>query len=187
MTDARHLALVGAMGAGKTTIGTRVAAALGRPFVDNDDALERATGSTAADLAVRLGIDALHEAEAAIVLDALRSPEMSVIACAASTITNVSVRDLLRERAWVVWLRAGHETLVARMPASAARPFGREDPGRLVRDQSRARDALFAAVADATFATDTTTVDHVVPRVVSSAREGGLGTQRQQHGWPGRL
>ena len=180
----RPIVLVGAMGSGKTTIGRRVAAALGRRFVDNDEALERTAGVTAAQLAARDGIEALHRAEAAIVLDALRASGDAVIAAAASTIADADVRSALRSDAWVAWLRADPESLAARLPGSPARPFADEDPQRLVREQSRSRDALFAETADATFDTSGTTVDDVVERVLESAGERRLGMGREDHRRP---
>jgi len=162
------------MGSGKSTVGTRVAAALERPFVDNDDALIRKCGMSAAELAARDGVGALHRAEAAVVLDALQRPEPSVIAAAASTITDPTVRQALSDRAWVVWLRADAHSLAARLTESALRPFLDRDPAHLVAEQSRERDALFADVADMTVQTGDAGVDDVVTAVLTSAHQCGL-------------
>jgi shikimate kinase len=158
------------MGSGKSTIGRRVAAALGLPFLDNDEMLERATGHSAAELAVRDGVDSLHRAEAAVLLDALRAAGRAVIAAAASTITVPAVRDALREET-VVWLRADPATLVARLPGSDVRPFADEDPARLVQEQSRERDSRFREVADVIHETDKTDIEGVVERVLSDLAE----------------
>jgi shikimate kinase len=166
---------VGAMGSGKTTVGVRVAAALSRPFVDNDALLERVAGATAAEIAARDGIEALHRLESATLLEALRSLEPSVIAAAASAVTDAAVRGALAGTAWVVWLRADPAALAARLPGSATRPFRDEDPVRLVASQSRERDALFAEIADLTVDTGGADVHTAVARVVASAHERGLG------------
>jgi shikimate kinase len=163
------------MGSGKTTIGTRVAAALGRPFVDNDVALERSRGSSASALAARDGAEALHRAEAAVLLDTLQQPDPAVITAAASTITDPDVRRALAHRAWVVWLRADAASLIARLPGSAARPFLDQDPAHLVAEQSHERDRLFADAADETVDTSRSAIDAVVAEVVASADERGLG------------
>jgi shikimate kinase len=155
------------MGSGKTTIGRRVAAAIDQPFVDNDETLEARVGMSAAALAQRDGIDALHRVEAEVLLDALHMPAASVVAAAASTIEVAAVRDALRQAAWVAWLHADHDVLVARLP-SATRPLVDHDPARLVAEQSRARDPLFAAVADASFETGSEAVEAVVDRVVAA-------------------
>ena len=162
------------MGSGKTTVGTRVAAALDRRFVDNDALLRQTTGASAAEIATRDGADTLHRIEAETLLVALASPEAAVIAAAASTITDARVRFALSISAWVVWLRADPATLVARLPGSATRPFREHDPAALVAEQSRERDQLFGAVADLTLDTGALDVAAVVERVLASA-ERGLG------------
>jgi shikimate kinase len=172
----RHIVFVGAMGTGKTTIGRPVAAALGRAFVDNDELLERTTGSTAAELAARDGADALHRVEATTVLDALHAQPPAVIAAAASTIEDAAVRSALRDVAWVAWLRADPATLVARMPGSTARPFAGADPDRLVTEQAQRRDGRFAEVADAEFRTDREAPDQVVSDVLGAIRRVGIDT-----------
>jgi shikimate kinase len=167
---ARHVALVGAMGSGKSTIGARVAAVLGRELLDNDVLLERATGRSAAALSARDGLEALHRAETSIVLAALETEPPAVIAAAASTITDARVRDALRRRAWVVWLRADLATLAARLPESPDRPFAGTDAARLVAGQAADRDGRFAEVADATFDTGRTDVEEIVKTLVRGFR-----------------
>src|SRR5205823_13058274 len=114
-------------------------AGLGRAFVDNDELLERATGSTAAELAARDGIEALHRIEATTLLDALDARPPAVIAAAASTIEAPAVRSAPRNRAVAAWLRRDPATLVARMPGSPTRPFAGADPAQLVAEQARRR------------------------------------------------
>jgi len=172
--QSRHVVLVGAMGSGKTTVGRPVAAMLDRPFLDNDQLLEAATGLTAAALEGRDGIDALHRAEEAVLLEALAAEIPAVIAAAASTIESAAVRSALRERAWVVWLRADPATLAARLPGSDARPLQRRDPATLVREQSQRRDPMFAEAADLIAETSDIAPDGVVAKVVVAYQEGCL-------------
>jgi shikimate kinase len=154
------------MGSGKTTIGIPLAQSLHRPFVDNDARLLARTGLTAAELGAREGIDALHDAEAEALLAALGAPEMSVIAAAASTIGNPAARKALERDAFVVWLRAGPDALAARMRQSETRPFSDEAPARVVARQARARDSLFAGIADLVVETDRSTAGAVVARIL---------------------
>ena len=175
----RHLVLVGPMGSGKSTIGRRVAAALG-PAVRRQRRAARAAGR-------RLGRGAVgtrrrrasctgSKPTSCSTRSRPRTP--SVIAAAASTIEDARVRDALHD-ARVVWLRADPAVLAARMP-SATRPFGERDPAQLVAEQARVRDPLFAAAADATFDTGSVAVDVVVGRVVASA--GSLTSTRISRG-----
>jgi shikimate kinase len=172
--QSRHVVLVGAMGSGKTTIGRPLAAELDRPFLDNDRLLSATTGTTAAALEVRDGIAALHRAEEVVLLEALAAETPSVIAAAASTIESAVVRSALRERAWVVWLRADPATLAARLPGSDTRPLRRLDPEALVREQARQRDSMFAEVADLIVDTAGGLAAEVVEKVAVAYQEGCL-------------
>ena len=67
----RHLALIGFMGAGKTTVGTEVAARLDRPFVDLDREIEARTGSTVVELFAGPGEGEFRSIEEEIVFEAL--------------------------------------------------------------------------------------------------------------------
>jgi shikimate kinase len=154
------------MGSGKTTIGVPLAAALHRPFVDNDAQLLARTGSTAAALEARAGVDALHEAESEAVRAALDASEPSVIAAAASSITDPTVRSALRNDAFVVWMRADPHALAARLPGSSTRPFAKEEPAQLVARQALERDPLFEQVADLAVATDRSTPAAIVAQLL---------------------
>jgi shikimate kinase len=133
--------------------------------------LERRAGVPAATLARRGGIDALHRAEAAVLRDALTGASPAVVAAAASTIEDPEVRAALRHGAYVVWLRADPDVLVARLP-SPTRPFGDQDPARLVAEQARRRDPLFAQVADVTVETGREPVAATVARALDAIERG---------------
>jgi shikimate kinase len=147
----RHLVLIGLMGAGKTTVGTRVAARLGLAFADGDRLLERSTGRTAAALRDAHGVEALHLAESQTLCDALASDVPSVIAAAAAVVDDPACRAALRSPGVAVaWLRADPAILGRRFEAGAGgagahRPaYGAEAEGFLSA-QSRRRAARFAA------------------------------------------
>ena len=143
----RHVVLVGLMGAGKTTVGERLARDLGVPFVDGDAALRGATGRDAATIAAADGVPALVALEARVLLDALAAPGPSVVAAAASVVDDPGCRRALREPGIaVVRLRARPRTLAARhATAGHRRPLGPDLVAGFAA-QSRARAARFAAV-----------------------------------------
>ena len=159
------------MGSGKTTAGIQVAEALGRQFVDNDVALERRAGRTAAQISASDGVDALHRQEAAELLAALADPIGRVIAAAASTVLDDTVRKRLAAVGWVVWLTADQATLAARMPSSPDRPMLDADAARLVARQSVERDPLYRSVADVEVSTDGQTPEMAAAAILHSLPE----------------
>jgi shikimate kinase len=172
-----HVVLVGLMGAGKTTVGERLADALGVPFVDGDAALTAVTGRDAATVAAVDGVPTLAALEARVLLDALTAPGPSVIAAAASVVDDPSCRRALRApNVAVIRLRARPGTLAARHGAgSHRRPLG-SDLAAAFAAQSRARASRFAAVRPlVTIDVDAVPVDGVVAEALRAIRAGGNG------------
>lgn len=143
------------MATGKTTIARLLVDELRCPLIDCDEALAARTGHTAVEIAERDGVDALHDLEAAVLLDALAHTEPCIVTAAASTIEYDVCLAALRAE-FVVWLRADVAALAARARHQSHRPLD-DDIETQLRAQSARRDPLFAAVADVTIdVTDTT-------------------------------
>jgi len=92
---APQVVLVGFMGAGKSTTGRRLAAALGRPFADSDELLEQRLGEPIASFFEREGETAFRERERELVLELLDRAEPSVIALGGGAVEIESVREAL--------------------------------------------------------------------------------------------
>jgi shikimate kinase len=104
------------MGAGKSTVGRRLATVLGRPFIDNDDMLVRRTGQSARDIASCEGLEELHRDEAQVLITALRDPTPAVIAAAAAAVLQPDAASELAG-ATVVYLRVPPAELQRRVRA----------------------------------------------------------------------
>jgi shikimate kinase len=163
---ATHVVLVGLMGAGKTSIGKRVAKRLGRRFVDSDQELERATGKTARQLLADEGVESLHAREAAVVDGALASDEPLVVGAPASIVLAPAMRDRLRQE-HVVWLRADPHWLTEKMAQSdnEQRPFVDTDPDVLVRLHAE-RAPLYEDVASVVVESTRRDKDEVAAEIV---------------------
>lgn len=144
---ARHWVLVGLMGAGKSTIGARLAARTGREFIDNDAQLLAMTGRTAAEVQAEQGRAALHRFEREALIAALAHNEPAVIAGAASVVDDRAMKEHLRGRATVVWLDTPVDELVARVMRQTHRPLA-GDPRLQLDEQRRERAAALRDVAD---------------------------------------
>jgi shikimate kinase len=141
LTD--HVVIIGAMAAGKTTVGRGIAERLGLEFVDSDDQIRGLTGSDGARIAEEEGVPALHEMELKAFWEALESPHPTVIAAAASVIEDERVRVALTEVS-CVWVDAADELLRIRQALGAhRRELGEEEASLLAR-----RDSLFSSCAD---------------------------------------
>ncbi|MDA0654261.1 MAG: shikimate kinase [Proteobacteria bacterium] len=113
----RTVVLVGMMGAGKTSIGRRLAARLGVPFVDADAEIEQAAGSSIADIFERHGEEAFRDGERRVIARLLDGP-VHVMATGGGAFLDEGTRELIRSRAISVWLRASLDTLAARLEKS---------------------------------------------------------------------
>ena len=95
----RHVALVGFMGAGKSSLGAEAAGRLGRPFLDLDLELERELGMTIAEIWAERGEPAFRELEEELTVEALADPVPGVLALGGGAILSERVRGSLRDRA----------------------------------------------------------------------------------------
>jgi shikimate kinase len=124
----RPIVLVGLMGAGKSTVGRRLARRLGLPFVDSDAAIEDAAGYSAAEVFERFGEQDFRDGERRLVAR-LIDGEVRVIATGGGAFVDPNTRDLLNDRAITVWLDAPLDVLADRTARRDTRPLLRNaDP-----------------------------------------------------------
>lgn len=109
----RPIVLVGLMGAGKSTVGRRLARRLEIPFVDSDAEIEDAAGLTAAELFERYGDADYRDGERRLVAR-LMDGTIRVVATGGGVFFDPRSRQLLNERAVTVWLDAPVEILAER-------------------------------------------------------------------------
>ncbi|WP_214107222.1 shikimate kinase [Acrocarpospora catenulata] len=143
------IVFVGLMGAGKSTVGRLVAAALGREIRDSDDDLAARYGHTAAELAATVGPEVLHERESLVLREALTRRPPQVIGAAASIAEDPAALAALAA-AFVVFLDGPPELLARRMLSSAHRPHFQPDLAKMLTEQRARRLPGFQAVADLT-------------------------------------
>jgi shikimate kinase len=169
-----HIAIVGQMGAGKTTVGRLVAGAIGWPFCDNDVALEQRIRVTAALMQARQGVEALHAAELGIVTELLHEPEPSVVAAPASVVL-APEHDELWGMAFVAWLHVSPEVLAERAAASVHRPVPQHKRAAFFERLVGERDALYAGAADLRVDADALTPGEAADRIVRATAEWRAG------------
>lgn len=169
----RTVVLVGLMGAGKTTVGRRLAEALRAPFRDSDDEIATAAGMDVPSIFDRMGEAAFREGEQRVIRRLLDDPP-HVLATGGGAFMNPLTRAAVRERAVSVWLRAGLDTLVERTARKSDRPLlqGGDPRGVL----SRLMAQRYPVYAEADIAIDSEAGgphEAVVDKIVAALRAAG--------------
>nr|WP_233356232.1 shikimate kinase [Henriciella aquimarina] len=118
----RTIALVGLMGAGKSTVGRRLAETLGREFHDSDEEIEKAAGLAISDIFTLHGEAEFRRGERRV-LERLLNEKPHVLATGGGAYLDPETRDLLREKAITIWLNADLETLWRRVSRRSHRPL----------------------------------------------------------------
>src|SRR5215472_3510211 len=118
----RPVVLVGLMGAGKSSIGRRLAQRLDLPFVDADKEIETAAGCTIEEIFERFGEAAFRDGERRVILRLLDQPP-HVLATGGGAFMDAAVRTRVREVATSVWLHADIELLLKRVSRRSNRPL----------------------------------------------------------------
>jgi len=140
----RSVVLIGLMGAGKTSIGRRLAGRLGLPFRDADTEIEQAAGCTVSELFERYG-EAEFRAGERRVIRRLLSAEPVVLATGGGAYMDASTRAAIREEGTSVWLRCTVPTLVRRVSGRSHRPLlNTGDPAEILDRLMRARYPVYA-------------------------------------------
>lgn len=142
----RHVALIGFMGAGKTTLGAEVAQRLDRPFLDLDRELEKSIGRPLAWLFEERGEAEFRVLEAATTAEALRSERPAVLSLGGGVVKSPEIRAALREHALTVLIDVDPETAWSRARHSA-RPLARNE--ELFHALYAERQPLYHECADA--------------------------------------
>lgn len=127
-TLTKTIALVGLMGAGKSTVGRRLASALNVDFCDADDEIVLAAGRPISDIFAQHGEDEFRAGERRVIARLLEKPP-HILATGGGAFMNPLTRVLMRDKAITVWLKADLETLMHRVGRRGDRPLlQNEDP-----------------------------------------------------------
>ena len=165
MNPAPNLVLVGPMGAGKTSIGRRLAERFGLQFVDADHHVEQHTGATIAAIFEHVGEAGFRERERAALAELLAGRER-LVATGGGAVLDAENRRRMRERGFVVYLCVGLESQLKRLHRDRTRPLlQRADREDVLRDLARVRDPLYREVADLVLDTDGLTAAEAATRL----------------------
>jgi len=120
----KPIALIGLRGAGKSTLGAKLAASMSLPFVELDREVEKEAGAPLTEVFAMYGQDAFRRFERRALERVLAEQPRAVIATGGSLVTDPGTYDLLLERCRCIWLRASAQEHMARVLAQGdTRPF----------------------------------------------------------------
>jgi shikimate kinase len=162
-----RILLIGLMGSGKSTVGRRLAARTGWPYLDNDQLVAEVSGRPAPTLIADEGEDALHAMEVAAFELALTKPTPVIVGLAGSLVTDEALRARIHDAGTVVWLRAGPATLLRRAGSGRGRR-----PEALAADwikrTAAERSPMFEEVAHLVIDVDRIEPNQVVQRILAA-------------------
>lgn len=141
----RPLVLIGLMGAGKSTIGKRLAARLHLPFVDADTEIERAAGLSISEIFQRFGEKEFRDGERRVI-GRLIDGRPKVIATGGGAFMQDDTRALILDRALAIWLDADIEVLADRVSRrEGTRPLLKDrDPREALTELAAIRNPVYA-------------------------------------------
>src|ERR1700684_1463947 len=120
--NGRSVVLVGMMGAGKTSVGKRLAAKLGLPFVDADAEIEAGAQLTISEIFERFGETYFREGERKVIARLLTSGPM-VLATGGGAFMNATTRENIARHGVSIWLKPSFDILLARVRKKYNRPL----------------------------------------------------------------
>jgi shikimate kinase len=165
----RSIVLVGMMGAGKSTIGRRLAARLRLPFLDADIEIEAAAGMSIPDIFETHGEPHFRDGEARVIARLLDNGP-TVLATGGGAFMRDDTRGRIRDKAISIWLKADAEVILKRVKRRADRPLLQtDDPAATIGRLLEAREPVYQT-ADLTIASRDVPHDRIVEECIDALR-----------------
>ena len=165
----RSLVLVGMMGAGKSTIGRRLAIRLQLPFTDADAEIETAHRMSIPEIFQNYGEPYFRDGEARVIARILEGRPV-VLATGGGAFMREETRNRIRDKAISLWLKADVEIIMKRVKRRADRPLLQtEDPAATVSRLLEAREPVYRT-ADLTIASRDVPHDRIVDECIDALR-----------------
>jgi shikimate kinase len=168
----RTVALVGMMGAGKSSVGRRLAARLDVPFRDADSEIETAAGCSVSEIFERYGEPAFRDGERRVIARLLAEAP-HVLATGGGAFMDVKTREAIRAHAVSIWIKAPVEILLQRVKRRDNRPLLKTgDPRATLERLLKEREPIYAE-ADLTIESEDGPHSQAVEQIVSVLKQRG--------------
>ena len=174
----RPVVLIGLMGAGKSSVGARLADLLGGRFLDSDVEIERAANMTVPEIFERYGEEHFRDGERKVIARLLGG-KPKVLATGGGAFMNAETRALIAERAVSVWLQAELDLLVHRTAGRSHRPLlNRGDPRAILAGLIETRYPVYAEADVHVESLPGQTHESMAQRIVAALEDHGTRTGR---------
>ena len=171
----RCIVLVGLMGAGKSTVGKRLARRLGLPFLDSDEEIERAADRKISEIFDRFGEVSFRDGERRVIAR-LVGGQPKVIATGGGAFMDPRTRALILERCIAIWLDADIRTLADRVARRDHRPLlVGKDPLEVLEKLAALRNPVYAE-AHIHIRSQALPHERTVEQIVAALAQRGSGT-----------
>lgn len=168
LCESRPIVLIGMMGAGKSSVGRRLANRIDATFVDADTEIEAAAGMSIPDIFENHGEEDFRNGERRVIARLVDASGPRIIATGGGAFINPQTRALLKERALTVWLKADFDVLMERVRRKNNRPLLKTaDPDATMRALLDARDPIYAE-ADVTVTSGVGPHQKVVTQIIGA-------------------
>jgi shikimate kinase len=165
------IAIVGLMGVGKTTVGTKLSKKLGHYFIDSDHEIEDRERKTIPEIFAENGEEYFRSLEEKIIKEIALRDEEIVLSIGGGGFMSEKTREILKEKAITIWLDAPIQEILRRVGNKNNRPLLQNKNKRLVLEELAKKRHPTYAEADLKFETANSNREVLINKIISKIKE----------------
>lgn len=167
----KPIVLVGMMGSGKTTLGSRLATSLGVPFYDTDKEIEKIACCSISDIFYYAGEEYFRKVEKQVIDALLEDSGAKIIASGGGSFVHPEVRKVIKEKALSVWIKASAHILLERVSRRNDRPLLETGDKKAIIETLTSKRYPIYSEADITVSSDNYTHVETVKNIITAIKK----------------
>lgn len=164
----KPIVLVGMMGSGKTTLGNRLAATLGVAFYDTDKEIEKIACCSISDIFYYAGEEYFRSVERQVVSALLSDKTPKIIASGGGSFVDAEIRNLIKQHALSIWIKASTHILLDRVSRRNDRPLLENGDKKVIIETLTSQRYPIYSQADLTVSSDNNTHLETVKHIINA-------------------